>query len=47
MIISISFTGGVTVKELKEKHGLSEKELEIFLPISANELTQKELMYII
>lgn len=35
--------GGVTVKELKEKHGLSEKELEIFLPISANELTQKEI----
>ena len=35
--------GGVTVKELKEKHGLSEKELEIFLPISASELTQKEI----
>lgn len=35
--------GGITVKELKEKHGLSEKELEIFLPISASELTQKEI----
>ena len=35
--------GGVTVKYLKEKYGLNEKELEIFLPISTNELTQKEI----
>ena len=35
--------GGVTIKYLKEKYGLNEKELEIFLPISNNELTQKEI----
>ena len=35
--------GGVTIKYLKEKYGFTEKDLEIFLPIKSNELSQKEI----
>jgi len=35
--------GGVSIKHLKEKHNLTEKELEIFLPINSAELSQNEI----
>lgn len=35
--------GGVSIQYLKEKHNLTQKELEIFLPINSTELSQNEI----
>ena len=35
--------GGVSIQYLKEKYDLTEKELEIFLPIKSTELSKKEI----
>ena len=35
--------GGVSIKYLREKHHLTDKELEIFLPINSTELSHKEI----
>ena len=35
--------GGVSIKYLREKHNLTDKELEIFLPINSAELSQNEI----
>ena len=35
--------GGVSIQYLKEKYDLTEKELEIFLPINSTELSKKEI----
>lgn len=35
--------GGVSIKYLREKHNLTDKELEIFLPINSVELSQNEI----
>ena len=35
--------GGVSIKYLREKHYLTDKELEIFLPINSTELSQNEI----
>ena len=35
--------GGVSIKYLKEKYKLTEKELEIFLPINSSELSKNEI----
>ena len=35
--------GGVSIKYLREKHNLTGKDLEIFLPINSTELSQNEI----
>jgi N-acetyl sugar amidotransferase len=35
--------GGVSIKYLRENHNLTDKELEIFLPINSTELSQNEI----
>lgn len=35
--------GGVSIKYLREKHNLTDKDLEIFLPINSTELSQNEI----